>query len=136
MEVEDKGKRTGADRQRDFAERQKAAGYKRTTVWIHEGEGWQFEPALGHHQFRMLKASTQKASSRATFRGYFTRLRLAYRSLALTGNRSARQLHYSSRNLEHPLQRTPPLADNSFGGLRLARNRLIAFGLQLSSARL
>jgi len=30
------GKRTGADRQRDFAERQKAAGYKRTTVWIHE----------------------------------------------------------------------------------------------------
>ncbi|MHC8313339.1 hypothetical protein ACYZUC_27550 [Pseudomonas sp. GT1P32] len=30
------GKRTGADRQRDFAERQRAAGYKRTTVWIHE----------------------------------------------------------------------------------------------------
>lgn len=38
------GKRTGADRQRDFAERQKAAGFKRTTVWIHtdtEEEGKQ-----------------------------------------------------------------------------------------------
>lgn len=39
-----RSKRTGADRQRDFAERQKAAGYKRTTVWIHadtEEEGKQ-----------------------------------------------------------------------------------------------
>ncbi|CAI8709996.1 hypothetical protein EMIT093MI4_110035 [Pseudomonas sp. IT-93MI4] len=119
MEVEDKGKRTGADRQRDFAERQKAAGYKRTTVWIHEGEGWQFEPALGHHQFRMLKASTQKASSRATFRGYFMRLRLAYRSLALTGNRSARQLHYPQGILNthfrepHPLPITHSAASDS-----------------------
>nr|WP_242488186.1 hypothetical protein [Pseudomonas sp. TH34] len=38
--MEDSGsapsKRTGADRQREFAERQKTAGYKRTTVWIHE----------------------------------------------------------------------------------------------------
>jgi hypothetical protein len=31
-----KAKRTGADRQREFTERQKAAGFKRTTVWIHE----------------------------------------------------------------------------------------------------
>jgi hypothetical protein len=32
----DNTKRTGADRQREFAERQKAAGFKRTTVWVHE----------------------------------------------------------------------------------------------------
>lgn len=30
------GSCTGADRQQAFAERQKAAGYKRTTAWIHE----------------------------------------------------------------------------------------------------
>jgi hypothetical protein len=41
---QDKAKRTGADRQREFAERQKAAGFKRTTVWVHtetEEEGKQ-----------------------------------------------------------------------------------------------
>ena len=36
MTERDKTKRTGADRQREFAERQKAAGFKRTTVWVHE----------------------------------------------------------------------------------------------------
>lgn len=37
-------KRTGADRQREFSDRQKAAGFKRTTVWVHaetEEEGKQ-----------------------------------------------------------------------------------------------
>lgn len=44
MTEQEKTKRTGADRQREFAERQKAAGFKRTTVWIHtetEEEGKQ-----------------------------------------------------------------------------------------------
>jgi hypothetical protein len=36
MTEQEKTKRTGADRQREFAERQKAAGFKRTTVWVHE----------------------------------------------------------------------------------------------------
>ncbi|MGG7675997.1 hypothetical protein, partial [Pseudomonas sp. WC2] len=71
-----------------------------------------------------LRSTTSNAPHRAIWRGFFYAYGLG--DAAIVGQ----------ENLKDWLQRTLLLADNSLGDFKVARNHLIAFGRQLSSARL